>query len=235
MKEVKFMNNSAMNSVINTILQNIGNNPDAMKALMEAISETNKIASNAQINQKKEACTYIICLERTSVEGNKVYHPFVMTPPTCEDPKMLIVNNAVEAQDAAQRYGMLIKDNVYAMPATSEQVAKLTELLKKCNKRIVAAIDKAVSAVGSLTDNIDRDELSCQYLRQMMENCNGIIGSSLSGSSEIIERDIEVLNPNCDIGFDVDDEDDCYCEDEDDECDCDWCDNRCCPDHHSNW
>lgn len=231
------MNINAMNNAINTILENIGNNPEAMKALMAAIAETGKIAAETKTEQVEKSCRYVICLERLTVNGQKVYHPLVMTPPTCENPAMLIADNAIKAQDMAQSYGMRIHDNVYAMPATEAQIKKLTELLKECNKRIVDAIDAAVEAVGMVTANIDRDVLCAQYMRQMMENCKGVIGSSMTKDSEIIEEDIEVIHPNravadcdCDCDDDYDDEE------WDDECDddCDYCDCECCPNHPEN-
>ena len=189
------MNNAAMNTAINTILENIGNNPEAMKALMAAIAETSKIANETKTEQVKKTCRYIICLERMTVNGDKVYHPFVMTPPTCEEPRMLIADNAVKAQDMAQTYGMRIRDNVYAMPATEKQIEKLTELLKECNARIVNAVNTAVHAVGMVSANINTDALCAQYMQQMMANCKCIIGSSMTENSEIIEEDIEVIHP----------------------------------------
>ena len=224
------MNNNAMNNAINTILENIGNNPEAMKALMAALSETGKIAAETKSEQAKKACRYVICLERLTINGDKVYHPFVMTPPTCTDPVMLIVDNAVEAQDTAQRYGMMLRDNVYAMPATEAQIAKLTELLKACNEHIVSAVNAAVRAVGTISSNIDTDTLCAQYMQQMMSNCQCIIGSSMTEDSDIIEEDIEVIHPDriteeCDIDEDWDEDD---CDD-----DCDYCDCECCP-HHPN-
>lgn len=225
------MNSNAMNTAINTILENIGNNPEAMKALMAAIAETSKIAAETKTEQVKKTCRYIICLERTTVDGDKVYHPFVMTPPTCEKPIMLIADNAVKAQDMAQTYGMYIRDNVYAMPATEKQIEKLTELLKECNTRIVNAINDAVRAVGMISANIDTDALCAQYMQQMMANCKCVIGSSMTEDSEIIEEDIEVIHPNRIVeSYDEDD-----CEDEDwDEDDCDYCDCECCPNHPNN-
>ena len=190
------MNNAAMNNAINTILANIGNNPEAMKALMSAIAETGKIANETKTEQVKKACRYVICLERVTVDGQKVYHPFVMTPPTCEKPIMLIADNAVKAQDMAQTYGIRIRDNVYAMPATEEQIKKLTELLKECNTRIVNAVNTAVRAVGMISANINTDMLCAQYMQQMMTNCKCVIGSSMTEDSEIIEEDIEVIHPN---------------------------------------
>ena len=239
-------NNTAMNNAINTIIANIGNNPEAMKALIAAIAETGKIATEAKTEQVKKSCRYVICLERFTVDGDKVYHPFVMTPPTCENPVMLIADNAVKAQDMAQTYGMRIHDNVYAMPATEEQIKKLTELLKECNARIVNAVNTAVHAVGMVSANIDTDMLCAQYMQQMMENCKCVIGSSMTEDSEIIEEDIEVVHPNDTI--DEDDEydedwdneyrDDMYYGNEswDDECndDCDDCDCDCCPNHPNN-
>lgn len=229
------MNNAAMNTAINTILENIGNNPEAMKALMAAIAETGKIAAETKSEQAKKSCKYVICLERYTVDGDKVYHPFVMTPPTCENPRMLIADNAVKAQDMAQTYGMRIRDNVYAMPATDKQIEKLYELLKECNTRIVNAVNTAISAVGMVSANIDTDMLCAQYMQQILANCKGIIGSSMTEESEIIEEDIEVIHPNR-IVEEYDDED--Y-EDEDwdeDDCDddCDYCDCECCPNHPSN-
>ena len=188
------MNNTAMNNAINTIIANIGNNPEAMKALIAALSETGKIAAENKTEKVKKTCRYVICLERMTIDGDKVYHPFVMTPPTCENPVMLIADNAVKAQDMAQHYGMMIRDNVYAMPATEEQIEKLTELLKDCNKRIVDAIDTAVEAVGMISQNIDKDALCAQYMQQMMANCHCVIGSSMTEGSEIIEEDVEVIH-----------------------------------------
>ena len=231
------MNINAMNNAINTILENIGNNPEAMKALMAAIAETGKIAAEIKTEQVKKSCRYVICLERLTVNGQKVYHPFVMTPPTCENPVMLIADNAIKAQDTAQSYGMRIHDNVYAMPATEAQIEKLTELLKECNKRIVDAIDAAVEAVGMVSANINRDALCAQYMRQMMENCKCVIGSSMTKDSEIIEEDIEVIHPNRAVAdCDCDCDDDCEDEDWDNECDddCDYCDCECCPNHPEN-
>ena len=229
------MNNAAMNNAINTILANIGNNPEAMKALMAAIAETGKIANETKTEQVKKTCRYVICLERVTVDGQKVYHPFVMTPPTCEEPIMLIADNAVNAQDMAQTYGMRIHDNVYAMPATEEQIKKLTELLKECNTRIVNAIDTAVEAVGMITANIDRNALYAQYMQQMMQNCKCSIGSSMTENSDIIEEDIEVIHPEH-IAEECDDEN--YEDDEwdenDYEDDCDYCDCECCPNHPDN-
>ena len=227
------MKNTAMNNAINTILENIGNNPEAMKALMAAIAETGKIAADPKTEAVKKSCRYVICLERMAVNGSKVYHPVVMTPPTCEDPRMLIVDNAVEAQDEAQRFGMMIHDNVYAMPATEEQIEVLIDLLKKCNKGIVDAVNAAVRAVGMVSANIDTDMLCAQYMQQMMQNCRGIIGSSMTEDSEIIEEDIEVIHPDR-VEEDCDDEwdEDAY----EDECDdeCDYCDCDCCPNHPDN-
>lgn len=229
------MNNTAMNNAINTIIANIGNNPEAMKALIAALSETGKIATENKTEQVKKTCRYVICLERMTIDDDKVYHPFVMTPPTCKNPEMLIASNAVEAQDVAQHYGMMIRDNVYAMPATEEQIEKLTELLKDCNKRIVDAIDTAVEAVGMISQNIDKDVLCAQYMQQMMANCHCVIGSSMTEDSEIIEEDVEVIHPSdvapVDEGV-YDDED----WDEEDECDddCDYCDCDCCPNHPDN-
>ena len=225
------MNNAAMNNAIETIIANIGNNPEAMKALMAAIAETSKIASDPKTEQVKKSCRYVICLERVTVDGDKVYHPFVMTPPTCENPVMLIADNAVKAQDMAQTYGMMIRDNVYAMPATEKQIEKLYELLKECNARIVNAVNTAVRAVGAISANIDTDALCAQYMQQMMANCKCVIGSSITEESEIIEEDIEVIHPDR-IVEEYDDED--Y-EDEDDcDEDCNYCDCECCPNHPSN-
>lgn len=229
------MNNAAMNTAINTILENIGNNPEAMKALMAAIAETGKIAAEPKTEQVKKTCRYVICLERVTVDGDKVYHPFVMTPPTCEEPIMLIADNAVKAQDMAQQYGMRIRDNVYAMPATEKQIEKLTELLKECNTRIVNAVNTAVRSVGTISANIDTDMLCAQYMQQMLRNCNGIIGSSLTEDSKIIEEDVKVIHP--DRIVEKYDEDDCEDEDwDEDDCDddCDYCDCECCPNHPSN-
>ena len=236
------MNNAAMNNAINTILANIGNNPEAMKALMAAIAETGKIANETKTEQVKKSCRYVICLERMTVDGQKVYHPFVMTPPTCEEPIMLIADNAVKAQDMAQTYGMRIRDNVYAMPATEEQIKKLTELLKECNTRIVNAVNTAVRAFGMISANINTDMLCAQYMQQMMANCKCVIGSSMTEDSEIIEEDIKVIHPNhiveaCDDDCKDDYEDDYEDEDwDDDDCDddCDYCDCECCPNHPSN-
>ena len=229
------MNSNAMNTAINTILENIGNNPEAMKALMAAIAETGKIVVESKSEAVKKSCRYVICLERLTVDGDKVYHPFVMTPPTCENPVMLIAENAVKAQDMAQRYGMMIRDNVYAMPATEKQIEKLLELLKECNTRIVNAVNTAVRAVGAVSANIDTNALCTQYMQQMMQNCKCVIGSSMTENSEIIEEDIEVIHPDR-IVEEYDDED--Y-EDEDwddDDCDddCEYCDCDCCPNHPSN-
>ena len=228
------MNSNAMNTAINTILENIGNNPEAMKALMAAIAETGKIANEPKTEEVKKSCRYVICLERITVDGDKVYHPFVMTPPTCEKPIMLIADNAVKAQDMAQTYGMRIRDNVYAMPATEEQIKKLTELLKECNTRIVNAVNTAVRAVGMISANIDTNMLCAQYMQQMMANCKCVIGSSMTEDSEIIEEDIELIHPNrivevCDEDYEDDYED----EDWDDDCidDCECCDRECCPYH----
>ncbi len=229
------MNNN-MNAAINTILENIGNNPEAMKALMAAIAETSKIATETKTEQVKKTCRYVICLERLTVDRQKVYHPFVMTPPTHKNPAMLIADNAVKAQNMAQSYGMRIHDNVYAMPATEAQIKKLTELLKECNKRIVYAIDAAVEAVGMVSANINRDALCAQYMRQMMENCKGVIGSSLTEDSKIIEKDVEVIHPNRTPVYDIDDEYEDEDWDEDVECDddCEYCDCDCCPNHPNN-
>lgn len=226
------MNNTAMNNAIETIIANIGNNPEAMKALMAAIAETGKIANETKPEQVKKTCRYVICLERTTVNGDKVYHPFVMTPPTCENPKMLIADNAVEAQDMSQRYGMMIRDNVYAIPATEKQIEKLLELLKECNARIVNAVNTAVRAVGMISANIDTDALCAQYMQQMMANCKCVIGSSMTEDSEIIEEDIEVIHP--DRIVEEYDEDEEWDEDECDD-DCDYCDCECCPNHPSNF
>ena len=230
------MNTNAMNTAINAILANIGNNPEAMKALMAAISETTKVANEPKTEQVKKSCRYVICLERVTVKGDKVYHPFVMTAPTNTNPQMLIADNAVKAQDMAQRYGMMIRDNVYAMPATEKQIEKLTELLKECNARIVNAVNTAVRAVGMVSANIDTDALCAQYMRQMMENCKGVIGASMTEDSEIIEKDIEVIHPDRIVEeYDEDDyEDEEWDEDECDD-DCDYCDCECCPNHPSNF
>lgn len=228
------MNSNAMNTAIETILANIGNNPEAMTALLAALSETQKIANEPKTETTKKSCKYVICLERYTVNGDKVYHPVVMTPPTCENPVMMIVDNAVAAQDKAQSFGMMIRDNIYAMPATEKQIEKLYELLKECNARIVDAIDTAVEAVGMVTANIDRDALCAQYIQQMMQNCNCIIGSSMTENSEIIEEDIEVIHLNRIVeSYDEDDYED---EDWDEDCDddCDYCDCECCPNHPSN-
>ena len=238
------MNNN-MNAAINTILANIGNNPEAMKALMAAIAETGKIANETKTEQVKKSCRYVICLERVTVDGDKVYHPFVMTPPTCEEPIMLIADNAVKAQDMAQTYGMRIRDNVYAMPATEKQIEKLLELLKECNARIVNAVNTAVRAVGMVSANIDTDALCAQYMQQMMANCKCVIGSSMTEDSEIIEEDIKVIHPSRIVEkYDMDDEDEDWDEDDcdededwdEDDCDedCDHCDCECCPNHPSN-
>lgn len=230
------MNNNAMTSAINTILANIGNNPEAMKALMAAIAETNKIASEPKTEQVKNSCRYVICLERMTVNGDKVYHPFVMTPPTCENPEILIAKNAVDAQDMSQRYGMMIHDNVYAIPATEEQIKKLIDLLKACNKRIINAIDTAVDAVSMVSHNINKDALCAQYMQQMMQNCNNIIGSSMTKDSEIIEKDIEVINPKRDLIDEYNEEDWDEEDDEDDCSDCDNCPCECCPENPNyNW
>ena len=227
------MNN--MNTAINTILENIGNNPEAMKALMAAIAETGKIANETKSEQVKKTCRYVICLERMTVSGDKVYHPFVMTPPTCEEPVMLIADNAIKAQDMAQTYGMRIRDNVYAMPATEKQINKLIELLKECNARIVNAVNTAVHAVGMVSANIDTDMLCAQYMQQMMQNCKGVIGSSMTEDSEIITEDIEVIHPDRTVEeYDEDiDEDEDWDEDNCDS-DCDYCDCDCCPNHPDN-
>ena len=229
------MNNAAMNNAINTILANIGNNPEAMKALMAAIAETGKIANETKTEQVKKTCRYVICLERVTVDGQKVYHPFVMTPPTCEEPIMLIADNAVKAQDMAQTYGMRIRDNVYAMPATEEQIKKLTGLLKECNTRIVNAVNTAVRAVGMISANINTDMLCAQYMQQMMTNCKCVIGSSMTEDSEIIEEDIEVIHPNRTTEeYNEDDYEDEDGDDDDCDDDCDCCDCECCPNHPSN-
>lgn len=229
------MNSNAMNTAIETILANIGNNPEAMAALVAAIAETSKIANEPKTEQVKKTCRYVICLERLTIDGQKVYHPFVMTPPTCEEPVMLIANNAVEAQDMTQKYGMMIRDNVYAIPATEKQINKLLELLKECNARIVNAVNAAVRAVGMVSANIDTDALCAQYMQQMMQNCNCIIGSSMTEDSEIIEEDIEVIHPDRIVEeYDEDDyEDEDWDEDDYDE-DCDYCDCECCPNHPDN-
>lgn len=229
------MNNN-MNAAINTILENIGNNPEAMKALMAAIAETGKIANETKTEQVKKTCRYVICLERLTVNGDKVYHPFVMTPPTCEEPVMLIADNAVKAQDMAQTYGMRIHDNVYAMPATEKQIEKLLELLKECNARIVNAVNTAVHAVGMISANIDTDALCAQYMQQMMANCKCVIGSSMTEDSKIIEEDIEVIHPNREIDSDFDGDFDNEEDEWDDDCndDCEFCDCECCPNHPDN-
>lgn len=224
-------NNPAMNDAISAILENIGDNPQAMKALLEALSETGKIAKeNANGNNAKESLKHIICLERMTVDGEIVYHPFVMTPPTCENPRMLIVDNAVDAQDVAQTYGMQIQDNVYALPATDQQIERLYALLKQLNTRIVNAIDTAVEAVGSISPNVDKDELAMQYMQQMMANCNNVIGSSLNRASKIIEEDIAVIHPTDDPEDDIDD--DGWDEDEED---CACCGDPDCPNNTRNW
>ena len=229
------MNNTAMNTAINTILENIGNNPEAMKALMAAIAETGKIAAESKTEQVKKSCRYVICLERLTVDGDKVYHPFVMTPPTCENPEMLIADNAVKAQDMAQTYGMMIRDNVYAMPATEKQIEKLLELLKECNARIVNAVNTAVRAVGMVSANIDTDALCAQYMQQMMANCKCVIGSSMTEESEIVEEDIEVIHPDRIVEeYDEDDYDDEEWDEDDCDDDCDYCDCECCPNHPTN-
>ena len=226
------MNNAAMNTAINTILENIGNNPEAMKALMAAIAETGKIANEPKTEAVKKSCRYVICLERLTIDGDKVYHPVVMTPPTCENPVMLIVDNAVAAQDKAQSFGMMIRDNVYAMPATEKQIEKLYELLKECNARIVNAVNTAVRAVGAVSVNIDTDALCAQYMQQMMSNCKCVIGSSMTENSEIIEEDIEVIHPERIVEeYDEDDYEDNECDRYDE---CDDCDCMCCPDHPEN-
>ena len=229
------MNNAAMNNAIETIIANIGNNPEAMKALMTAIAETGKIAAEQKTEQVKKSCRYVICLERFTVDGDKVYHPVVMTPPTCENPRMLIVDNAVEAQDKAQSFGMMIRDNVYAMPATEKQIEKLLELLKECNARIVNAVNTAVRAVGMVSANIDTDALCAQYMQQMMANCKCVIGSSMTEDSEIIEEDIEVIHPDRIVEeYDEDDYEDEDWDEDDCDDDCDYCDCECCPNHPSN-
>lgn len=223
-------NNNAMNDAINAILANIGNNPEAMKALLEAIAETGKIAKDNKSEEAKKSCRYIICLECDTVNGDSVYHPFVMSSPRSEDPKMLIADNAVKAQNMAQSYGMMIHDNVYAMPATEDQITKLYDLLKECNKRIVDAVDTAVDAVSTITPNIDKDALCIQYMQQMMQNCRGVIGSSMTVDSKIIEEDIEIVRRN---------DDECDCDEDEDwdeefEDDCDCCDCDCCPNNLNN-
>lgn len=211
------MNNTAMNNAIETIIANIGNNPEAMKALMTAIAETGKIANETKSEQVKKTCRYVICLERMTVDGEKAYHPFVMTPPTAVNPKMLIADNAVKAQDMAQTYGMRVRDNVYAIPATEEQIKKLTKLLKECNARIVNAVNTAVRAVGTISANVNTDMLCAQYMQQLMTNCKGVIGSSLTKDSEIIEEDIEVIHPTRTVAVN------------------NCCDCECCPNHPSNF
>ena len=226
------MNNAAMNdnmnTAINTILKNIGNDTEAMQALLKAIVA---IDTEIKTEQAKKSCRYVICVERMTIEGEKVYHPVVMTLPTCENPRMLIVDNAVAAQDEAQRFGMRIHDNVYAMPATEEQIKKLYELLKECNARIVNAVNNAVCAMRIVSVNVDIDMLCAQCMQQLMTNCKGIIGSSLTEDSEIIEEDVEVINPNHNIEEDYDEDEDWIdCDD-----DCEYCDQKCCPNHPSNF
>lgn len=228
--------NKEMKNAIDTVLKNIGDNKEAMKALLAAIAETSKIDAENKKAKVKETCKYVICLERHTVEGKKVYHPFVMTPPTSNDPKMHIVANAVEAQDVAQKYGMVLHDNVYAMPATAAQIKKLTDLLKDCNKRIVDAVNAAADAVGAISKNVDKDILCAEYMQNLMDSCGGVIGSSMDENSKIIEKDLELV----DIRRDAIDENDLdgynWEEEEDlDDCkNCGDCSCECCPDHPNN-
>jgi hypothetical protein len=144
---------------------------------------------------------------------------------------MLIVDNAVSAQNEAQRFGMMIHDNVYAMPATEKQIEKLLELLKECNARIVNAVNAAVRAVGAVSANIDTDALCAQYMQQMMQNCKCVIGSSMTENSAIIEEDVEVIHPTHIVDTNAYDE----LDDEDfEDDDCDYCHCECCPNHHAN-
>ena len=225
--------NKDMKKAIDTVLANIGDNKEAMKALLAAIAETSKIDTENKKVKVKETCQYVICLERHTVEGKKVYHPFVMTPPTSDNPKMHIVANAVEAQDVAQKYGMMLHDNVYAMPATTAQIKKLTDLLKDCNKRIVNAVNAAADAVGAISKNVDKDILCAEYMQNLMESCGGVIGSSMDENSKIIEKDLELVDIRRDAieeydGGDWDEEDLGDCKD------CEDCSCECCPDHPNN-
>ena len=108
---------------------------------------------------------------------------------------------------------LIIKDDIWS---AEEQIKKLTELLKACNKRIVDAVNAAVRAVGMVSTNINTDVLCAQYMRQLMENCKGVIGASMTKDSEIIEKDIKVIHPTRTVAVN------------------NCCDCGCCPNHPFN-
>jgi hypothetical protein len=218
-----------MNDAINAILKNIGDNPEAMKALLAAISMTDEISKNEP--EVKINCRHIICLERTTVDGDKVYHPFVTTPITCENPKMLILDNSIDAQDEAQRLGMFIHDNVYALPATEEQIDELYRLLKALNNSITTKVRTAAAAVGSLSYNVDIEQLCDQFLRNMLDNCGNVIGASMTKDSTIIDHDVELAQPVLNDHDNVSPDE----EDWDNDDVCGDCDCGCCPNHPDNW
>jgi hypothetical protein len=182
-----------MNTAINTILANIGDNPEAMKALLAALAETDKIAKDKKTESDKKKCRCVICLERTAEDGTKVYHPYVMTAPTAKTQKILIADNIIEGQNLAKRYSTCcIK--AYALPATEAQIKKLYDLLKQCNKRIVEAVDKAVEAVSAVSVNIDKTALCQQYMATLMIQCGRVIGPHMTKDSKIIEKDVKIIS-----------------------------------------
>ena len=186
------MSNNSMKNAINTILANIGDNPEAMKALLAALAETDKIAKDKKTETAKKKCRCVICLERTAEDGSKVYHPYVMSAPTARTPMMLIADDIVEGQKLAKQYSTCcIK--AYALPATEAQIDKLYELLKKCNKSIVTAVDKAVEAVSAISVNVDKKALCQQYMATLMRQCGSVIGPHMTKDSKIIEKDVKII------------------------------------------
>lgn len=183
------MSNNSMNNAINTILANIGDNKEAMKALIEALTTTKEISENETTKEDRRC---VICLERTAVDGSKVYHPFVTTAPTAKSPKMLIADDIVEGQKMAKRYSTCCL-KAYALPATEEQIEKLYDLLKKCNKRIVDAVNKAVDAVSVISVNVDKDDLCQRYMSSLMCQCGNVIGAHMTKDSKIIEKDVKII------------------------------------------
>lgn len=182
----------SMNTAINTILANIGDNPEAMKALLAALAETDKIAKDEKTETTKKKCRCIICLERIAEDGSKVYHPYVTTAPTARTPKMLIADDIIEGQKMAKAYSTCCM-RAYALPATEAQIDKLYELLKKCNKSIVKAVEKAVEAVSAVSVNIDKTALCQRYMTELMNQCGRVIGPHMTKDSKIIETDVKIV------------------------------------------
>jgi hypothetical protein len=79
------------------------------------------------------------------------------------------------------------------LPATEEQIDTLYDLLKKCNKRIVDAVNKAVDAVGEISVNVDKKVLCQKYMSELMKNCGQVIGPHMTAESRIITRDIKLV------------------------------------------